>query len=256
MNNVPKNILTARDDIAHIDEQILTLWSKRIALVDDIIKEKQTAGIPIDDYIREAMLWQKWQESISLELKDMPASLFIAQTGSSKLLQRQKQGMPGNVYIIGMPASGKTSIGLNVAKNLHKPFVDIDKAIEELCGMNIVDIFSLEGENSFRVKESTTLLSIALSVNGAIISCGGGIIVRPINVSLMHSSGKIIFLLRDFEHCAAHLRNKNLPLISRPDDWQKLWQEREQLYRDAAEYIVEGNNAEDQILSIVKQIWA
>jgi len=64
---------------------------------------------------------------------------------------------PASVFLIGMPGSGKTTIGRGLARTLALPFVDLDQQIEERCGVKIPIIFEIEGEQGFRKRESQVL---------------------------------------------------------------------------------------------------
>lgn len=98
-----------------------------------------------------------------------------------------------NIYIIGYMGSGKTTVGKTLSTLLHKDFVDMDQVIEQEQGQTINQIFMKYGEHSFRNYEGELLDKIANDTyqtkgsNGAVISCGGGIILDDENRKVLKS---------------------------------------------------------------------
>ena len=87
-----------------------------------------------------------------------------------------------NLVFLGMMGSGKSSIGLQIAKKLKLTFVDIDKEIEKELGISIKKIFETKGENFFRKFEEKITLK-KLKLDSVVISLGGGAFI---NLSLIH----------------------------------------------------------------------
>ena len=103
-----------------------------------------------------------------------------------------------NIILVGMPGSGKTTVGMQLAKKLGKTFVDTDAAIIDFAGMSIPEIFSISGEEGFRQLE-TSILSQLGKKSGLIIATGGGCITKEENYRHLHQNGRIIWLQRDIE---------------------------------------------------------
>ena len=78
-----------------------------------------------------------------------------------------------NLVFLGMMGSGKSSIGLLIAKKLNLTFIDVDKEIEKELGLSIKKIFETRGENYFREYEESITLK-KLKLNSVVISLGGG----------------------------------------------------------------------------------
>lgn len=93
-------------------------------------------------------------------------------------------------YLIGLPGSGKSTIGRELAHELKYKFIDTDKLIEGKYG-NISNIFKEHGEAYFRDVESEILKSL-MCLDNVVISCGGGIVEREINKSYMN--GIVVYL--------------------------------------------------------------
>ena len=85
-----------------------------------------------------------------------------------------------NIYLIGLMGAGKTTIGRQLAKALHLPFYDSDKAIEEQTGVDIPTIFEYEGEEGFRAREQNMIEELT-QINGIVLATGGGAILREAN---------------------------------------------------------------------------
>lgn len=106
-------------------------------------------------------------------------------------IKREKE----NVVLVGMPASGKSTVGALLAKELSRPLIDTDKLVEEHAGMAIPEIFEKFGESRFRELESEALREASLKT-GAIIATGGGAVLRSDNVAALRENGRIYFIDR------------------------------------------------------------
>ena len=143
-----------------------------------------------------------------------------------------------NYFLIGMPGCGKSK----TAKYLHAEkgcqTIDLDKYIEEQTGMDIPNIFKNYGEKYFRELETKTLKSIDDEFDNVIISCGGGVVVNPLNKEAM-KNGLIIFLNASIETLKQHLENSstNRPLL-KIKTIEELFDERIHLYKEFADYII------------------
>jgi shikimate kinase len=98
-----------------------------------------------------------------------------------------------NIYLIGMPSSGKSTLGKPLAKALRYQFVDMDEWIESQEGLWISEIFQLKGEAFFREKERETLRKFPLN-QGFVIATGGGTPCFFDNMDYIKATGKSIFL--------------------------------------------------------------
>ena len=98
-----------------------------------------------------------------------------------------------NIFLIGFMGVGKSTIAKILAKELQMELVEMDETIEAESGMSINAIFEQYGEQHFRNLESALVEHIAQK-GGAVVSCGGGAVLREQNVQRMKESGEIIFL--------------------------------------------------------------
>lgn len=98
-----------------------------------------------------------------------------------------------NIVLTGFMASGKTIVGMDVAKKLNLMFYDTDRIIEEQEGKTIPEIFEEFGEKYFRELENKLAINLK-SIENAVISTGGGFVINPQNVELMRQNGVIVNL--------------------------------------------------------------
>ena len=97
--------------------------------------------------------------------------------------------MIGRVYLVGMPGSGKSSVGRSLAKQWDARFVDLDAEIERTAGRSIAEIFRKEGEDGFREVEEAALRQAANDADRCVIACGGGIVLRGSNRDVLRQTG-------------------------------------------------------------------
>lgn len=102
-----------------------------------------------------------------------------------------------HLFIYGPPGSGKSTIGRILAARLERSFVDLDAVIEASTRQSIRDIFALEGESGFRLREQKALREAAADVTPCVISLGGGALLNPANRQLAEAAGEIVFLHAD-----------------------------------------------------------
>lgn len=150
-----------------------------------------------------------------------------------------------NLIIIGMPGSGKTTVGRLLAQATGKNFVDVDEEIIRTAGMSIPEIFAASGENGFREIE-TAVLSRLGKGSGQVIATGGGCVTRAENYPLLHQNGRILRLRRDI----GKLPKDGRPL-SLANDLSEMAAEREPLYAAFADLTFDNNNALEHTLETV-----
>ena len=142
-----------------------------------------------------------------------------------------------NVALIGMPGSGKTRVGENLAKLLGREHVDIDRALEEKLGCTCASYIEEHGEDAFREQETAMLGEVAAR-SGLVISCGGGVVTRPENYPLLHQNSRIVMLNRPL----GELSKKGRPITAR-DGIETLAERRMPLYRQWADLVIDSREA-------------
>ncbi|MDO5089064.1 MAG: shikimate kinase [Leptotrichiaceae bacterium] len=160
-----------------------------------------------------------------------------------------------NIVLIGMPASGKSTIGKMLAKKIKYEHYDVDRYLEMKENKRISTIFSEEGEKYFRDLETKYIKELSQK-NGVVISTGGGAVKKNKNMEEMKKNGVIIFLSRKVEDIAKE-NHKYRPLLQNTENIRKLYEERIELYNMYADITVENNNTlrkiTDRIAEILKR---
>lgn len=155
-----------------------------------------------------------------------------------------------NIVFIGMPCSGKSTVGQLLAERLGKPFVDIDAEIEKAADKSIPDIFAQDGEAEFRRLETATLRKFA-AANGQIIATGGGIVKDMQNIQALQQNGILFFLDRDIDK----LENSGgRPLAKNKEDLEKLREERYHIYDRYCDYKIDNNGTAPEALNKILEI--
>ena len=156
-----------------------------------------------------------------------------------------------NIYLIGMPSCGKSTIGRALALGLGRPFVDVDEVIVKAHG-SIPDIFRKEGEEAFRAYECEALAEISKG-HGRVVATGGGAVERERNVLNLRQNGVIVYLMRDL----SQLSDEGRPL-SQGGRIEALYRRRKSLYEGAADVIVRNDGtpagAVERIANEVKKL--
>ncbi len=146
------------------------------------------------------------------------------------------------IVLVGLPGSGKTTVGKQLARRLQLPFVDSDHEIEQRLGCSIREFFEREGEARFRDIEAEVIDALTRS-GPMVLSTGGGAVLRPENRQRLKSRGKVFYLRSTPEDVFRRVRHdRNRPLLQVADPLQKLRElqaARDPLYREVAHYVIE-----------------
>jgi shikimate kinase len=153
--------------------------------------------------------------------------------------------VPGSIFLIGLMGAGKTSIGRLLARRLGKAFYDCDHEIERATGVRIPVIFEIEGEAGFRMRESKMLDALTRRA-GIVLATGGGAVLSEANRRLLAERGTVVYLrATPAQLWQRTRRDRNRPLLRTPDPLARLEQlfaERDPLYREIADIIVDTGN--------------
>ncbi|MFL2078598.1 shikimate kinase [Marinilactibacillus psychrotolerans] len=161
--------------------------------------------------------------------------------------------MKTNLVLIGMTGSGKTSIGRKLSAQLAAPFIDTDLYIESLTNQTISALFEIS-EQYFRTVESEVCKKLASEVTHTVLSCGGGVVLNQENIQKLKQTGSIVFIDRPVDDIFQDIQTQNRPLLK--DGKNKLYQlykDRIDLYREAADFIVENRSTMDDVIQEIEK---
>jgi shikimate kinase len=157
-----------------------------------------------------------------------------------------------NLYLVGMMGAGKTTVGRSLARRLKLRFFDSDHEIEARCGVKIPVIFEIEGEAGFRAREAQAIAELAL-MEGIVLATGGGAVLAAGNRALLSAHGTVVYLRATPEHLYERVRqDRNRPLLAGDDPLgrlRELYRERDPLYREIADVVVDTARQSVQVLA-------
>lgn len=146
------------------------------------------------------------------------------------------------IALVGLPGSGKSTVGRQLARRLAVPFVDSDHVIEERLGCSIREYFDREGEARFRDVEEEVIDDLSREHRG-VLATGGGAVLRPANRQHLRERGQVVYLRSTPEEVFRRLRHDvSRPLLQVEDPLTRLrdlYAARDPLYRDAAQFVIE-----------------
>ena len=146
------------------------------------------------------------------------------------------------ISLVGLPGSGKSTVGRQLARRLALPFFDSDHVIEQRLGCSIREFFEREGEIRFRDVEEAVLDELTQGP-ACVLSTGGGSVLRATNRAHLRERGQVVYLRSTPEEVYRRLRHdRNRPLLQVADPLQRLrdlYAVRDPLYRETAHFVVE-----------------
>lgn len=193
-----------------------------------LLLDAEKLGIP-----RENGLWM-----LVAQAKEA-AEVFTGRNISDEVIEkiyRQLSHQMKNIVLIGMPGCGKTTIGTLLAEKLGRALADADEKIIALAGKSIPEIFSQEGEPTFRDWETKALTELGKQ-SCLVIATGGGCVTQKRNYPLLHQNGYLVWLERDW----SKLPTDGRPL-SQTNDLGKMYAARKPLYEAFADIRVENTD--------------
>ena len=161
----------------------------------------------------------------------------------------------GNLWLIGMMGSGKSTVGRRVAGSSGLPFVDVDLLVEERVGKSVAEVFGQDGEDAFRRLESAEIRRLASETadygEGTVISTGGGAVLDDRSVEAMRRTGVVLWLDAPPSSLAARVGEER-PLLAGPENaprLQAILDRRRDLYQVAAHYRVDADRETSAVVA-------
>lgn len=152
------------------------------------------------------------------------------------------EGISRSIFLIGFMGAGKSTIARALQRELGFPLIEMDERIVKEQGMSINDIFAQYGEDHFRDIESQLIVDIGKE-EPSIVSCGGGVVVRPQNTQNMKEIGRIVFLKSTPETIYERVKNStDRPILNGHMNVEyiaELMEKRRALYEAAADITIQ-----------------
>ncbi len=159
--------------------------------------------------------------------------------------------LTGNFFLVGLMGAGKTTVGRSLAKRFNKTFFDSDHEIEARTGVRIATIFDIEGEARFRQRECEMIEELS-GLSNVVLATGGGAVLNPANREVLASRGLVIYLRASVDELYARTKlDRNRPLLQTADPrakLQSLFEQRDPLYREVADLVVDTSRQTVQTL--------
>jgi shikimate kinase len=171
--------------------------------------------------------------------------------GANKPPDHGRKLQSGNLILVGMMGSGKTTMGRALARHLGKTFVDSDEEIIKRTGVTVPHIFDIEGEAGFRQREAAAIGDLVRRDN-MVLATGGGAVLAEQNRAMLQQNGIVIYLkanVHDLWQRTRHDRNR--PLLQTADPHAKLaelFQLRDPLYQQASDIVVQSGRQSVHVL--------
>jgi shikimate kinase len=146
------------------------------------------------------------------------------------------------ISLIGLPGSGKSTVGRQLARRLQLPYIDSDQVIEQRVGCTIREYFEREREEAFRDIEETVIDELTAQPQG-VLSTGGGAVLRAANREHLRTRSKVVYLKSSPDELFRRLRHdRSRPLLQTDDPLERLrelYTVRDPLYQETAHFVIE-----------------
>ncbi len=176
-----------------------------------------------------------------IELKKEEVDKYLSKLVKEKL----------NIVLIGMPTCGKSTIAKKISKVLNRPYIDIDSYVEEKNNINIPEYIKEFGEDKFRDLETLAVKDLK-DLRSYIISTGGGVITRDINMRYLKENSIIFFIDRPLKLLYP---SSDRPLSSDTEALKKKYTERIDLYKKYSDYIIKNDRDINDVVNDTLRIF-
>lgn len=167
--------------------------------------------------------------------------------------QANRKLQSGNLILVGMMGSGKTTMGRALARQLGKVFVDSDDEIQKRTGVTIPHIFDIEGEAGFRQREAAAIRDL-VGRDNMVLATGGGAVLAEQSRELLQQNGVVIYLKASVHDLWQRTRrDRNRPLLQTNDPYAKLtelYQQRDPLYQQVADIVIQSGKQSVHVLML------
>ena len=163
--------------------------------------------------------------------------------------------MNRHLFLIGMPGSGKSTLGRRAAQNMRIPYLDTDTYLMQVTDMDTKLLLDTYGEKAFRDGETHLLQELVDTVPG-MISTGGGLCLRPENQRLMRNLGVIVLIDRPLDDIMSNIRADKRPFLAAKgrEELERIYEERMPIYRNLADIVLSNSYGFQTSISALEEV--
>jgi shikimate kinase/3-dehydroquinate synthase len=147
-----------------------------------------------------------------------------------------------HLALVGFMGAGKTTLGLEVAERIGRRFLDLDRDIEQSAGSTIPEIFTRRGEEEFRELEQVAAIEVLKSEKPGVVAMGGGAVKSPAIRKALREYALTVYVEVDPGIAWERVRGHGRPLAQEEDAFRALYEERQPLYREAADAVARSSD--------------
>ena len=234
-----------RERLEVCDKQIVSVLEDRMDIIKEIMEYKKENGLPILQPEQEKRQRKMLKEHVKENTyREEILDIFTYIVENSRRIQARTL-FTHNIFLIGFMGVGKSTVSDYLSKILASPQVEMDQVIVNKEHMSINKIFEEYGEEYFRNCETNLLIELQKK-NNQIVSCGGGVAMREINVREMNTTGRVVLLTASPETILERVKDSDeRPLLRGRKNTEyisELMEIRRPKYRAAADIIVDTDH--------------
>lgn len=168
------------------------------------------------------------------------SALVTGRAAASKPVSKDNYELDRPVFLVGFMGAGKTSVARKLARMAGVASVDMDTYIERCEHKRVKDIFAEVGEEGFRAIETQTLYELGMKKDPMVVSCGGGVVLRPENRKALSELGLVVYLSVTAVEAASRISDvSSRPLFGDLQNAQRVINERLPLYEEVADVTID-----------------
>lgn len=168
------------------------------------------------------------------------SALVTGNAAAGKPVSKDIYELDRPVFLVGFMGAGKTSVARKLARMAGVASVDMDTYIERCEHKRVRDIFAEVGEDGFRAIETQTLYELGMKKDPMVVSCGGGVVLRPENRKALSELGLVVYLSVTAAEAASRISDvSSRPLFGDLQNAQRVIDERLPLYEEVADVTID-----------------